>query len=503
MKFIGQHIYQLIARFRSDVYLEDIDTGTIVSGGNLGLDSNNKIVKNTVSGGGDFTLTADSGSNQTISTGNTMDIAGGNAISTVVSATDTVTINHDDTSSQASVINGVTSRGFISSIGLDTYGHVTSIGTRDDRALTYVDSITFTSDEDSTTQFIASPGSLDIRIDSDGESTSVLRVQSGTSTVATFDESGNLSLTGRILQKSGNTVPNKGGAGDVLVNDGGEPKVRTRSEFIGDLSGQAASDFDLNSNKLTNVAAPTNDADAANKSYVDGRKITDFTAPTSDVSVNSQKITNVATPAASTDAATKGYVDGREVTNLTAPTSSFSMNSQKITSLATPTASTDAATKSYADRPNKLIQVYSINFKDDIGTDEHFLPFNSTAERTSSTHEDVAVLMPYAGKLKEIHYRNNFNASSATATWKIVKCPKDLVVNTTNTTTLDTQTTAGPTNTASGANNVRKITFDSDAAFAQHDLIAISMQHDSDVTSGNKTFWVTAIFEFDVSTVSE
>ena len=45
MKFIGQYIQSLISRFRNDVYLEDIDTGTIASGGNLGLDSNNKIVK--------------------------------------------------------------------------------------------------------------------------------------------------------------------------------------------------------------------------------------------------------------------------------------------------------------------------------------------------------------------------------------------------------------------------------------------------------------------------
>jgi hypothetical protein len=59
MKFIGQFIQNLIARFRNDVYLEDIDTGTIVSGGNLGLDSNNKIVKNTVGGGGTTDLTSD------------------------------------------------------------------------------------------------------------------------------------------------------------------------------------------------------------------------------------------------------------------------------------------------------------------------------------------------------------------------------------------------------------------------------------------------------------
>ena len=48
MKWIGQHIYDLASRFRSDVFLEDISTGTIASGAHLGLDSNNKIVKAAV-----------------------------------------------------------------------------------------------------------------------------------------------------------------------------------------------------------------------------------------------------------------------------------------------------------------------------------------------------------------------------------------------------------------------------------------------------------------------
>ena len=51
MKWLGQYIQDLTARFRHEVYLENISSGTIVSGGNLGLDSNNKIVKATVSGG--------------------------------------------------------------------------------------------------------------------------------------------------------------------------------------------------------------------------------------------------------------------------------------------------------------------------------------------------------------------------------------------------------------------------------------------------------------------
>jgi len=52
MKWIGQHIYDLASRFRNDVYLESISSGTIASGGNLGLDSNGKIVKAAVSSGG-------------------------------------------------------------------------------------------------------------------------------------------------------------------------------------------------------------------------------------------------------------------------------------------------------------------------------------------------------------------------------------------------------------------------------------------------------------------
>ena len=47
MKFLGEFIQDFISRFRNDVFLEDVSTGTMASGGNLGLDSNNKIVKAT------------------------------------------------------------------------------------------------------------------------------------------------------------------------------------------------------------------------------------------------------------------------------------------------------------------------------------------------------------------------------------------------------------------------------------------------------------------------
>jgi len=66
IKWIGQHIWDFVSRFRNDVYLENIADGTVASDKFLGLDSNNKIVKEAItSGGGDITgvsITTDSGS---------------------------------------------------------------------------------------------------------------------------------------------------------------------------------------------------------------------------------------------------------------------------------------------------------------------------------------------------------------------------------------------------------------------------------------------------------
>jgi len=65
---------------------------------------------------------------------------------------------------------------------------------------------------------------------------------------------------------------------------------------------------DLNSQKITNQADPTNAQDGATKAYVDARRLDQLVAPTSPVSMGSQRVTNVATPTAATDAATFGFV---------------------------------------------------------------------------------------------------------------------------------------------------------------------------------------------------
>ena len=69
MRWIGQNIYDLISRFRSDVYLEDISAGTIVDGGNLGLDTAGKIVKADVLEGDLTSIIAGTGLSGTSLTG--------------------------------------------------------------------------------------------------------------------------------------------------------------------------------------------------------------------------------------------------------------------------------------------------------------------------------------------------------------------------------------------------------------------------------------------------
>ena len=85
----------------------------------------------------------------------------------------------------------------------------------------------------------------------------------------------------------------------------------------GTMSGELA----MGGNKVTDLGTPTNNSDAANKSYVDGKVATALPKAggtmTGAIAMGGSKITGLGTPSAAGDAATKGYVDGRRITNTT------------------------------------------------------------------------------------------------------------------------------------------------------------------------------------------
>ena len=124
-----------------------------------------------------FTLAGDSGSSQTIAHGNTLTVTGGNAIDTAASDTDTITINHADTSSQASVNNS--GRTYIQDITLDTYGHITAI--------------TSATETVTNTDVDVNVSNLTARLPQITESLTI-----GDATDVTITTSGNLTVTGDL-----------------------------------------------------------------------------------------------------------------------------------------------------------------------------------------------------------------------------------------------------------------------------------------------------------------
>ena len=104
MKWIGQHIWDFISRFRSDVYLEDLTESA--QDHVVGVDADGKLYK------------------QDVSVGDITGVTAGDAL-TGGGTSGAVTINHQDTSSQASVDNS--GRTYIQDVTLDTYGHVTGL----------------------------------------------------------------------------------------------------------------------------------------------------------------------------------------------------------------------------------------------------------------------------------------------------------------------------------------------------------------------------------------
>ena len=144
----------------------------------------------------------------------------------------------------------------------------------------------------------------------------------------------------------------------------------------------------------------------------------------------------------------------------------------------------------------KQIQVFPMNFVDDLGTDKHFMPFVTNTEQTVNYQEEAAMVMPADGRVVSVtvHYAQ-IHGSDGNITVGIETSPCGQSY--TNAWTVEeTEVIAA---TVDDDHHVFHFAFDNAKHFESTEKMAISIQQSADMQNSSRFFWVTAVIEYDWS----
>ena len=561
MKWIGQQIYDLVSRFRNDVYLEDISTGTIASGGNLGLDSNNKIVKATEASGDLTSIVAGTGlsgtsltgpiptlnvdaaqtqitSIGTITTGawrgsviesayldaDTAHLSGTQTFSGTKTFSNTISGSIDGQAATVATIAGLAPN---TATTQAAQANITSLGTLSSLA------VTSASDLGSAAMTLTNADVDQIALDINASNTTGNIIDINATTLssgnAIFIDSKNCRAE-VFIDRDCNATGNQSHFGMMYLT--GTKSSVTGSGSTHDMIGMRSEITDTATNvgtsNLTNLTLSSNMTNAGGTTKLHG--ISNTVAGASDDTVglysnvvNGSPDIKLVSSADATDYFTiaTGAVGATTLTTVDttvgatahldfAVDGQFSVASTGIdisgagvisnaTWQGTAIAIDQGGTGNTTGvQGGKNYRILNCSFRDDIGTTKHYLPFKSQDEQTVLTREEVSELAVCDGRVLSVTLRvENLNTHSGDAT--VTFGVETNVVGTGYDNFTEIETEAITVNNADDSHLYHAV-FSTAKHWDSTDMFAISITSDVDISGNNERFFVTVVVEDDWST---
>ena len=451
MKFIGQHIVDLIARFRSLIYLENLESSSDED--ILVVDSDGKVTKNT----------------SIISTIKTNITTNSSDITRLQSASGSSPAIIDSSGTPA-LVSGITAAEVRSTIGVDAAGTDNSTNVTLAGSLDY---ITLSGQE-------ITRNAIDLSQDVTG-TLGASKGGTGLTSISTLLNSNTTKSDvglGNVENTALSTYTGNGGALDnqyiangagYTTNTGDIDRVRfsTSSGNAEVTSGNA--DFTLSgtspiggTNSGTTITVAATDATTSNKG------VASFSSDNFDASSGAISIKS-------------GGVDLTDEVTGTLPEGNGGTGVTDVKTIVTR-------------------QAFTGNFLDDLGTTKHYIPLvDSPNEQTVVYRHEAAIQAPCDGRVASVTIRfENLNTHSGNANVTIGVESRVAGLSYAGTWTSEETETVVIPDTAD--HDTVHFQFNNDKHFDSAELFAVSIQSDVDITGSNERFWVTAVVEWDWST---
>jgi len=530
MKFIGQFIQYFISRFKNDVFLDDISTGTIASGGNLGLDSNNKIVKADVADG-DITavqFTTDDENTASDTSGiASFQILGGAGIDTSISGVDITITGETASASNAGIVELATTAE--TTTGTDTGRAVTPDGLKDG----YQGSSNVTTLGTIGTGTWQGTAIASAYLDSDTAHLSGTQTFSGAKTfssdvifngdTATFS-SANADDPAVIFQNTTDDaqaarlqfIKNRGAAGQsgdnvaeldfYGYNDAGTPELQQYGRIAikiddatdGQESGTfqawvAAHDGNLRRFILGQGGSTSNEVDVT---LANGAASVTTVAGTLTMgSTNTINNSGVIQVAAQT------VIDHDQLANYAANEHFTQANITTVGTIGTGVWQGTAIASAYLDSDTAHLSTQKHmthhSFTADIDTTKTYVGLvDADSEATSTTGIDMPLIFPVASKLLQVTLRSNKNLSGLTYTFRLETQATGVGFGT-GPTIVGTQSGSGPAQTGHATYDFTTSLDSGDNVVDAFDAVYLSLQ--SSGSTANTKYYITCVWETDMS----